>query len=154
MSLITHLRVEIGDVAASGSSPRYEDSYLVSVLEKSARRINRELYLTSGSSEISISSLGVIAPADEDLSDLVLLQAECIILNIDMNNDFNSSGDGAGGGYFVKDGEQSFDTRGEASSRASARTKYMDNRYNPCAELDRALTREKLMRSCDMRDIW
>lgn len=154
MSLITHLRVDIGDVAASGSSPRYEDSFLVSVLEKSARRINRELRLVATSDEISIDSLGVITPSDEDLSDLVLLQSECIILNIDMNNDFNSSGDGLGAGYFVKDGEQSFDTRGEAASRASARANYMDNKYSPCAELERALMREKLMRSSDMRDIW
>jgi hypothetical protein len=134
--------------------PRYSDAFLLQVLEKSVRRINRELCLTGTDEELSVDTSGTVSPANSDLEDVVLLQAECMILNIDMNNDFNSSADGEGNGYFVKDGEQSLDTRGEVASRATARTGYMNSKYNPCAELERALVKEKLKRSCDMRDIW
>lgn len=133
---------------------RFSNEQLVQILRKSARRINRRLCLTDTDEEISISASGEITPDDSDLEDIVLLQAECMIINIDINNDFSSSADGDGGGYFVKDGEQTFDTKGEPASRASARSNYMSNDFNPCAELEKAILIEKLNRSDEMRDIW
>ena len=134
--------------------PRFTDNQLVQILEKSVRRINRILCLTGTADELSVDLAGCVSPANSDLDDLVLLQAECIIINIDINTDFNTAADGAGGGYLVKDGEQTFDTRGEVSSKTGARTNYLNSKYNPCAELEREIVKEKLKRSCDMRDIW
>ena len=134
--------------------PRYSDAYLVQVVEKAARRINRRLCLTGTEDQISVDASGCISPADPDLEDIVLLQAECMILNIDTNLDFTTGADGTGAGYFVRDGEQSFDTRGEVGSRVRARTNYMNSQFNPCAELEREIVKEKLRRQCDMRDIW
>lgn len=133
---------------------RYSDAYLLQVIEKAARRVNRRLCLTGTPEEIVVDSSGCITPQDGDIEDIVLLQAECMILQVDMNNDFTLSGDGTGAGYFVRDGEQSLDTRGEAASRANARSNYMNGKYNPCAELEKAIMIEKLNRSDDMRDIW
>ncbi len=133
---------------------RFSDAQLVQIVVKSARRINRRLCLTGTVNEISVDASGCILPANNDFEDLVLLQAECIIINIDLNNDFNSSADGTGGGYMVRDGEQRFDSRGEASSRASSRTDYLNSPHSPCSELEKEIVKEKLKRSCDMRDIW
>lgn len=134
--------------------PRYTDQYLLQILNKAARRINRRLCLTNTAEEIVVDSSGCITPADSDLEDIVLLQAECMIAQVDVNNDFATAADGAGGGYFVRDGEQSFDTRGEIASRAKARIDYLDSKHGPCAELEREIVKEKLRRQSDMRDIW
>ena len=113
--------------------PRYTDQFLLQVLQKAARRVNRRLCLTTTTQEIVVDASGCITPADGDLEDIVLLQAECLILNIDINNDFATAADGTGGGYKVTDGEQTLDTKGEVASRASARTNYLNSEFNPCA---------------------
>lgn len=134
---------------------RFTNDQLIQVLQKAARRINRTLELTGTSEQINVDASGNVTPANEDMNDLLLLQAECMILNIDANYDFSNSGDGAGFGYFVRDGEQSLDTRGEASSRATARANYMNTPFNPCAELERELRDEQMRRANESaRDIW
>lgn len=133
---------------------RFSDAQLIQVLQKSARRINRELCLIGTTDELSVDASGTISPDDQALYDMVLLQAECMIMQIDMNNDFTSAADGAGGGYYVRDGEQALDTRGEVASRAQARTNYLNSGYNPCAELQRAMLSEKLIRCGNPVDIW
>lgn len=133
---------------------RYSDAQIIQIIQKSARRVNRELCLVGTSDEISVDASGNLSPTDPDIYDIVLLQAECMIMQIDMNNDFTAAADGAGGGYYVRDGEQAMDTRGEVASRANARTDYLNSKYNPCAELQRAILSEKLVRCGNPVDIW
>lgn len=124
---------------------RFSDAQLVQILQKSARRVNRVLSLVGTTDEISVDASGIIMPSDGDLTDLVLLQAECLILNIDVNNDIST------GGVYAMDGEQSLDTRIKSSSRLA----YLGNKYSPCAELEKALTVEQIRRAADnFKDIW
>lgn len=135
--------------------PRYTNDQLIQIMQKAARRVNRNLALTGTSEELVVDASGNVTPNNSDLHDILLLQAECMIMNIDANYDFSNAGDGAGFGYFVRDGEQSLDTRGESANRANARANYMNTKYNPCAELDRLMRDEQISRFTDeSRDVW
>lgn len=109
--------------------PRFSDLQLVGVLQKAARRLNRRLSLFGTIKEISIDNSGNMTPSDGELEDLLLLQAECLIANIDANTDVSS------GGIYVVDGEQTFDNRG----KALARLQYLNTTANPCNELKEAI---------------
>lgn len=150
MSIPADLRVDIGDDVPS---PRYTESQLVEVLQKAARRVNRSLSITGTSDELAVDASGNVTPDNQDLQDILLLQAECMIMQIDANYDYFGTGGNAGGGYAVRDGEQSLDTRDGA--RASARANYMNTPYNPCAELAKEILDEKLRRANEAaKDIW
>lgn len=67
---------------------RFSDAQLVIVMQKAARRLNRRLRLFSTANEISVDSFGNMTPSNNGaLEDLLLLQAECLIANIDANTD-------------------------------------------------------------------
>jgi hypothetical protein len=145
MSLLTDLRVDIGDDSADPTMLRFSDAQLIQILQKSSRRINRVLSLTGTADEVAIDSSGVMTPSDGDITDLVLLQAECLIVQVDVNNDIGN------GGVYAMDGEQSLDTRAKSSSRIA----YLGSSHNPCAELSKALTLEQLRRTGeDGRMVW
>ncbi len=125
--------------------PRFSDSQLIVVIKKSARRVNRELCLFGTDDEITVDASGCILPDDGTLEDLVILQAECMIANLDINVDLSLTG----GGIRVVDGEQSIDTR----VRTAARTEHLNSEYGPCSEYRRQIVIEKLKRTCGY-DIW
>lgn len=136
MSLYDDIRVDLGD---STTPPRYSDATLQTILEKSARRINRRLSLFDTSDEISVGSSGIISPSDGTLEDLVLLQAECLLITSDFVADLNSGTVGIA----ATDGEQSIDTRVRGQSRQS----FYDSKHSPCSELEKQLKIEELRRS-------
>lgn len=125
---------------------RFSDEQLIQILQKAARRVNRRLSLTDTVDAVVVDASGnITSPNNEDLVDIVLLQSECMILNIDTNNDINN------GGVLVVDGEQTLDTRIKSSSRVA----YMGNDFNPCAELEKAINVELLKGTGDhARDVW
>lgn len=124
--------------------PEFTNAQLIVILQKSARRINRKLCLTGTDNQIVIdTTTGDITPDnDEDLKDLVLLQAECLITQRSFTEFL--SADSASAGVMVKDGEQTVDTRSGGSSRANLLGS--DSPANPCAELAEGLNAEKLKR--------
>jgi len=124
---------------------RYSDVQLLLILQKSARRINRELALFDTDDEIAIDDAGGITPDDGTLYDLVLMQAECLTSKTDFESDLSSGG----AGIVAKDGEQTIDTRDAASARAS----FFDSPNSPCADLKSALLKEKLNR-IEGYDVW
>jgi hypothetical protein len=138
MSLYDDIRVDLGDLT---TPYHYSDSTLQTVLEKSARRINRRLSLFDTDSQISIGASGAFTPNDGSLQDIVLLQAECLLITSDFSSDLNSGT----AGVQVVDGEQSIDTRNKASARQS----FFDSKHGPCAELEKAIRNEELRRSSD-----
>jgi hypothetical protein len=144
--LLEDLRLDIGDLPASTGSYRFTDGYLYGIIEKAGRRINRRLSLTSTTAPIVVDTSGnMTSPVDQDLADLVLLQAECMIANVDVNIDIST------GGVYAMDGEQSLDSRARSVNRLA----YLGNKYNPCAELEKAIMVEQLRRASDnFKDIW
>jgi len=129
--------------------PRFSDAQLLALLKKSARRLNRTLCLTGTSDEISIDASGCVSPDDQDLEDLVLLQAECLIASREYQSDLAGNG-----GLLVKDGEQTIDKRNGLLGRGT----FFDSKYGPCAELAEQIKLEKLKRfgggnGCGF-DIW
>lgn len=127
---------------------RFSDPQLVQILQKASRRINRKLCLFGTQDEITVDGAGEVStPAGDDgsLTDLVLLQAECMVASADFQSDLTSNG----GGIMAKDGEQTIDTR----TRAIARGTFFDSEYSPCAELKEAIMFEKLNRGSHY-DIW
>jgi hypothetical protein len=139
MTLLNDLRVDIAD---DSGTLRYSDSQLITILGKAARRINRAIYLIGTDEEISVDASGEITPANPDLQDLVLLQAECMIVTRDAQADLSSTG---GGGIYFVDGEQTIDTR----QRVGARASFLDSPHGPCAELKEAILIEKMNRAGD-----
>lgn len=124
---------------------RFSDAQLVIVMQKSARRLNRRLRLFGTSNEIAVDSSGNMTPANNgSLEDLLLLQAECLIANIDANTDVSE------GGIYVVDGEQTFDNRGKALARLS----YLDSPANPCKELEDAIIDYQLTTGFTGKAIW
>lgn len=117
---------------------RFTDQQLIKILQKAGRRINRRLCLEGTTDEVSVDASGCISPDSPRLSDLVLLQAECMIANRDFVFDLNSGG----AGLLAKDGEQIIDTR----ASTVARTSYFNSKYGPCAELEEAIKFELLKR--------
>jgi len=143
MSLISDIRVDIGDDSAS---PSLSDAQLIAILLKAARRLNRTLSFT-GSDAIIIDGTGAITSSDPDekMHDLVLLQAECLIAKRDFNEELNSGG----AGLFVKDGEQTLDNRASSAVRQN----YFDSKHGPCEELKSAILEFKL-ENTDGKLIW
>jgi len=141
MSLISDIRVDIGDDSAA---PSLSDAQLIAILLKAARRLNRTLAL---SDPIVIDATGAITSSDtgEKMHDLVLLQAECLIAKRDFNEELNSGG----AGLFVKDGEQTLDNRASSAVRQS----YFDSKHGPCEELKSAILEFKL-ENTDGKLIW
>ena len=129
--------------------PRFSDAQLLALLKKSARRLNRTLCLTGTASEISIDASGCVTPDNQDLEDLVLLQAECLISSREYQSDLAGTE-----GVLIKDGEQTIDKRAGMIGRAS----FFDSKFSPCAELAEQIKLEKLKRfgggnGCGF-DIW
>jgi len=120
----------------------FSDQVLIDILKKAARRINRKLCLSNTADEVVIDDTGdMISPdpdTNQDLYDLTLLQAECLI----STREFQSELRDAGGGVVVKDGEQTTDTRGAGIARGS----FYDSPFSPCAELADWINTEKLNR--------
>jgi hypothetical protein len=144
MALIDDIRVDIGD---DGATQTFTNAQLSAILDKAARRVNRVLSLT-GSEAVILSSGVFTQPTETDeLRDLVLLQAECMIANR------QAAGDIIGGaaGIIVRDGEQMIDT----TDQASAVSDYFDSRFNPCAELEQAYKIALMNRAGDEgRMVW
>jgi hypothetical protein len=143
MSLISDIRVDIGD---DGATPTYSDAQIIALLQKAARRLNREFSLT-GADAIAVDGAGALTTSDpnERLHDLLLLQTECLMAKRDFNSELNSGG----AGLFVKDGEQVIDNRDSATSRQS----FFNGPNSPCEELKRAITAYKL-ENTDGKLIW
>lgn len=128
MSLIDDVRLDIGD---DGATQTFTDDQISGILDKAARRVNRVMSLTDEEAVI-LSSGEFTQPTETDeLRDLVLLQAECMLVNRQAASDVMIGGSA---GIIVKDGEQSIDT----TDQASAITDYFDSKFNPCAELEQA----------------
>jgi hypothetical protein len=125
--------------------PRFTDAQLIQIMQKAARRVNRELCLFDTTDEITISASGVISPTDGTLEDLVLLQSECLLAQRDFSLDLNSSQVG----LLVKDGEQTLDNRAKGAARGT----FFESEYGPCAQYKKQIVIEKLKRTCGY-DIW
>ena len=125
--------------------PNFSDTTLLAILKKAVRRINRKLALTGTAGEISIDNLGCITPDDEDLKDLVLLQAECMISQTEFQQDLRDND----AGVLVKDGEQTVDTRNAGVARGT----FFDSPNSPCEELKACIAMEQLNRACGF-NIW
>jgi len=126
--------------------PRFSDPQLLAILRKAARRINRKLYLDGTSSEITVDDSGNITPSNDDMADLVLLQAECMIASREYQDDLTEGG----GGILIRDGEQSVDT----TSAAVARGTFFNSTNSPCAELKEAVRLEQLKLSGGGKLVW
>lgn len=124
---------------------RYSDPQLLAILRKAARRINRRMNLTNTSEEITVLTDGSITPDDDDLKDLVLLQAECLIASREFQDDLGSGSVGVA----ITDGEQSVDTRQASVARGT----FFDSPHSPCSELDKAIMLE-LMKRTGGRMVW
>jgi hypothetical protein len=116
--------------------PRFTDAQLIQIMQKAARRVNRELCLFDTTDEITISASGVIS---------VLLQSECLLAQRDFSLDLNSSQVG----LLVKDGEQTLDNRAKGAARGT----FFESEYGPCAQYKKQIVIEKLKRTCGY-DIW
>lgn len=121
--------------------PRYTDEQLIQILQKAARRVNSRLELFGTSDEITVDSTGGITPDDGNLSDIVLLQAECMLASRDFSADLNNGALGVS----VTDGEQSLNT----TQAASARGTFFNSPHSPCAELEQRMKEEKFNRSAN-----
>jgi hypothetical protein len=119
----------------------FSDQVLIDILKKAARRINRKLCLSNTADEVVIDDVGDMTSPDldtnQDLYDLTLLQAECLISTREYQSELRD----AGGGVVVKDGETT-DTRGAGVARGT----FYDSDYSPCAELADWIFKEKLNR--------
>ncbi len=126
---------------------RFTDAQLVLMIEKAAKRVNRELCLTGTTNQISVDASGCMTtpPNEPDLEDLLLLATECLLSQRDFSLDLNSSQIG----LRVVDGEQALDNRGKGAARQS----FFDSPYGPCAEYRKQLEIEKYKRS-EGFDIW
>ena len=121
-------------------SSRFSDAQVVVILKKAARRINRKLWLTGTSEEIVVdTSTGEITPNNEDLKDLVLMQAECMIAQREASEELNEGN----AGVLVKDGEQRVDTRGVGLARGT----FFDSPHGVCSELKSCLIEAQLERN-------
>ena len=125
----------------------FSDAQLIQIVIKAARRINRKLCLTDTTDEIIVSSSTgeITSPDNNDLDDLVLMQAECMIAS----RQFSETLLNGTAGLRVVDGEQTLDTRGSAIARGT----FFDSEHSPCAELREAIINEKLKRTSGF-DIW
>lgn len=125
---------------------RFTDAQLGLLIQKAARRVNRDLCLTGTTDEILTDASGTFPTLDADLEDLVLMQAECLISQRDFNSDLSSGAVGVR----VVDGEQETDTR----NRATARGTFFNSPYGPCAIYADAINIEKVKRKLHGRLVW
>lgn len=111
----------------------FSDAQLIQIVIKAARRINRKLNLTDTVNKIIVSSVTgeITSPNDDDLDDLVLLQAECMIAS----RQFSEELLGGTAGLLVRDGEQILDTRASTIARGT----FFDSPHSPCEELVEAI---------------
>lgn len=126
--------------------PAFSTPLLIEIVIKAARRVNRKLCLFGTSDEIVIdpSTGEITAPASElpdgqELYDLVLLQAECLITAREYQTELRN----ADGGVLVRDGEQSVDTRAAGVARGT----FYNSPHSPCAELAEWIKIEKMRRA-------
>ena len=119
----------------------FSDNQLIQIVIKAARRVNRKLCLTGTTNEIVVSNVTgeVTAPDNNDLDDLVLLQAECMIASRQFSEELS---DGTTG-LLVTDGEQTLSTKGAAVARGT----FFDSPHSPCAELIEAIRLYKISNS-------
>lgn len=127
----------------------FSDVVLVGILQKAARRINRKLCLTGTTLAITIDGTGVMTTPDpddnQDLYDMVLLQAECMITGREYQTDLRDAD-----GMLVKDGEQTVDGR----SAGVARGTFYNSPHSPCAELAAWIVIEKLNGTNGGKLVW
>jgi len=126
--------------------PLFSDPLLIQIVIKAARRVNRKLGLTNGPCEISIDPTtgDLLTPdpaSNEDLYDIVLMQAECLIASREYQQELRD----ASGGVVIRDGEQTVDTK----SAGVARGTFYNSPYGPCAELAICLRDMKLNGVCN-----
>lgn len=129
--------------------PAFSDPLLIQILIKAARRVNRKLRLTGGPCEITIDPAtgDMLAPdpdENQDLYDIVLMQAECLISQREFQKELRD----ASGGVLVRDGEQTVDTRGVGVARGT----FFDSDYGPCAELRKCMRDMQLDGPCSETD--
>jgi len=110
---------------------RFTNAVLVAILQKASRRVNRRLHLTGTTNQTTVNASGVMSPDNDDLEDIVLLQAECMIASREFQQELT---DGTAG-LLAVDGEQKLDTRGQSVARGS----FFDSMNSPCAELKEAI---------------
>ena len=125
--------------------PLFSDPLLIQIVFKAARRVNRKLGLSNGPCEITIDPAtgDMLTPdpaTNEDLYDIVLMQAECLIAAREYQKELRD----AEGGVLVKDGEQAVDTRAAGVARGT----FYNSPYSPCAELKDCLRDMKLNGVC------
>lgn len=120
---------------------KYSDVQLIQILQKAGRRINRLLCLTGTSEEIIVDGSGEITSpeGESDLEDLVLLQAECMMVQREF---INFVSDTTAAGVLVKDGEQTIDTRAAGTARSGA----FSSSTSPCEDLKQQIKVEKMNR--------
>ena len=113
----------------------YTDQQLIQILTKAARRVNRKLHLFSTTKEITINqSTGeILTPVNDndELYDLVLIQAECMLASRDFQEELRNIRTG----IVIKDGEQTVDT----ASAGVARGTFWNSGHSPCEELKTAI---------------
>lgn len=136
MSLIDDVRLDIGD---DGATQTFTDDQISDTLNKAARRVNRVLALTDGDAIVLSSGVFTQPTETDELRDIVLLQAECMLMNRAATSDIITGA----AGVVVRDGEQQIDT----TDRSAAVTDLFTNKYNPCAELEQAYAVAMLNRS-------
>ena len=119
----------------------FSDAQLIQIVVKAGRRINRRLCLTGTSNEITIDATTgeVTAPDNNDLDDLVLMQAECMIAGREFSEELSNGTTGV----LVKDGEQILDTRASAIARGT----FYNSPHSPCEELKEAIAMRKMLMS-------
>lgn len=125
--------------------PTFSQQVLIQIVIKAARRVNRKLRLTGGPCEITIdpadgSMLTPDPDENQDLYDILLMQAECMIAQREYQTELRD-GDG---GVRVRDGEQEVDTR----SVGIARGTFFDSDHGPCGELERCIRDMRLDGPC------
>jgi hypothetical protein len=118
---------------------RYSDIQLIQILQKAARRINARLKLFGSSDEVTVDASGNLSPDDGTLTDLVLMQAECMLVSRDFNSDLNNGSLGIS----ITDGEQAINT----VQAGTARGVFFNSPFSPCAELDKRIKETLFERS-------
>lgn len=141
MSLIDDVRLDIGD---DGATQTFTDDQISDTLNKAARRVNRVLSLVDDEAVVLSSGVFTQPTETDELRDIVLLQAECMLMNRSATSDIITGA----AGVIVRDGEQQIDT-----DRSTAVTELFTNQFNPCAELERAYAVAMLNRSAG-KMIW
>ena len=121
--------------------PLFSEPLLIQIVIKAARRVNRKLCLTGTALEITIDpGTGDMLTPDpdenQDLYDIVLMQAECMV----SQREYQSELRGADGGVVIRDGEQTVDTK----SAGVARGTLFNSGFSPCAELKMCMRDMKL----------